>query len=363
MKSYGATDEMLVRAVTNRGNTARLSKAMQKAKKGEAVTLAVIGGSITQGSCAADKSEAYPQLLLHWWHVTFPDNKLIRCVNAGIGATDSYIGVHRVQRDVLSHDPDLVVVEFSVNDENEELNAVSYDNLVRRILRHDSKPAVILLFTTQENGTSFQDIHNAVGRAYDLPMISYKDAVLTEIAAGAFKWRDISPDYIHPNTRGHAIIGGLLCGYLDSVMTSHDTFDDNAKPSAQKDTFMSARILSSNDIEPIKYGSFVKAEISEQFAGNWTTVNGAESIIFEVEARSIGIMYYRTTDGKSGTYQAFVDNAEAGTLVGDFSGGWGNHTVPLSLFSSEESGRHTVEIRNTAPEKGGAMSIIGLLIS
>ena len=47
----------------------------------------------------------------------FPDTE-VNYVNAGIGATNSYLAVHRVDNDLLAHKPDVVVVEFSVNDSN-----------------------------------------------------------------------------------------------------------------------------------------------------------------------------------------------------------------------------------------------------
>jgi lysophospholipase L1-like esterase len=56
-------------------------------------------------------------------------------VNAGIGDTDSQYGALRVQRDVLSYNPDLVVVEFAVNDNagalGQLLNGDTYEGLVR----------------------------------------------------------------------------------------------------------------------------------------------------------------------------------------------------------------------------------------
>ena len=49
-----------------------------------------------------------------WWNGQFSAGSTL--INAGIGATDSDYGCLRVQRDVLSQNPDLVIVEFAVND-------------------------------------------------------------------------------------------------------------------------------------------------------------------------------------------------------------------------------------------------------
>ena len=193
------TEDMIRRAVVNPGNTARLADAMKRAQAGEKITIGTIGGSITQGTAASTTDERYANRALQWWAKAFPKAQL-DFVNAGIGATDSYIGVHRVDADLLSKKPDVVIVEFSVNDTDAALNLQTYDSLVRKILQAENHPAVILLFTTQEDGTSLQDTHMQIGSAYNLPMISYKNAVLPEIEAGKFTWKDISPDNIHPNS-------------------------------------------------------------------------------------------------------------------------------------------------------------------
>ena len=62
----------------------------------------------------------YVQQLARWFEATFPGLK-VRSVNAGIGATNSGYGALRVQRDVIAQQPDLVVVEYAVNDNCVEL--------------------------------------------------------------------------------------------------------------------------------------------------------------------------------------------------------------------------------------------------
>ncbi|MDE5679932.1 MAG: SGNH/GDSL hydrolase family protein, partial [Lachnospiraceae bacterium] len=194
------------------GDLSRIAAAMRKARDGEKVTIGVIGGSITQGSSASNQNNCYASLLKQWWEDTFPDAE-IEFINAGVGGTSSYLGVHRVGTDLLSYEPDFVVVEFSVNDGNNIFYKKSYDNLVRRIMKEENAPAVLLLFMTMEDGTSSQDNDSMIGFQYGLPMISYRNAVLQEIEEGAFAWKDISPDNIHPNDRGHAIAGELLSVY------------------------------------------------------------------------------------------------------------------------------------------------------
>ena len=359
------TEDMIRRAVVNPGNTARLADAMKRAQAGEKITIGTIGGSITQGTAASTTDERYANRALQWWAKTFPKAQL-DFVNAGIGATDSYIGVHRVDADLLSKKPDVVIVEFSVNDTDAALNLQTYDSLVRKILQAENHPAVILLFTTQEDGTSLQDTHMQIGSAYNLPMISYKNAVLPEIEAGKFTWKDISPDNIHPNSVGHGIIGELLWSYFNSVYAKLDQIDTSdltftAAP-VTKDLYAKGQLLDSKTLTPKTMQGFEQAEVSNQFPNDWTTKEGGE-LTFEVTGSNIGVLYYKTVDGKSGQYCVYVDDRLIQVLDGDFTGGWGNYAQAQQVYTSDTPSTHTVTIKQLEGTDLTQFTGLGLLVS
>ena len=359
------TEDMIRRAVVNVGNTARLADAMKRAQAGEKITIGTIGGSITQGTAASTTDERYANRALQWWAKAFPKAQL-DFVNAGIGATDSYIGVHRADADLLSKKPDVVIVEFSVNDTDAALNLQTYDSLVRKILQAENHPAVILLFTTQEDGTSLQDTHMQIGSAYNLPMISYKNAVLPEIEAGKFTWKDISPDNIHPNSVGHGIIGELLWSYFNSVYAKLDQIDTSdltftADP-VTKDLYAKGQLLDSKTLTPKTIQGFELAEVSNQFPNDWTTKEGGE-LTFEVTGSNIGVLYYKTVDGKSGQYCVYVDDRLIQVLDGDFTGGWGNYAQAQQVYTSDTSSTHTVTIKQLEGTDLTQFTVLGLLVS
>lgn len=359
------TEDMIRRAVVNPGNTARLADAMKRAQAGEKITIGTIGGSITQGTAASTTDERYANRTLQWWAKAFPKAQL-DFVNAGIGATDSYIGVHRVDADLLSKKPDVVIVEFSVNDTDAALNLQTYDSLVRKILQAENHPAVILLFTTQEDGTSLQDTHMQIGSAYNLPMISYKNAVLPEIEAGKFTWKDISPDNIHPNSVGHGIIGELLWSYFNSAYAKLDQIDTSdltftATP-VTKDLYAKGQLLDSKTLTPKTMQGFEQAEVSNQFPNDWTTKEGGE-LTFEVTGSNIGVLYYKTVDGKSGQYCVYVDDRLIQVLDGDFTGGWGNYAQAQQVYTSDTPSTHTVTIKQLEGTDLTQFTVLGLLVS
>ncbi len=363
----GVSDKMYNRALLSEGNIVRLASAMKKARDGKEITVGVIGGSITQGSLASTQDNCYASKFRDWWTNKFPETK-VNFVNAGVGGTNSYLGVHRVDEQLLSHKPDVVIVEFSVNDTDRLMNKNSYDSLVRKILSCETNPAVILLFTTQENGTSLQDTHREVGEAYDLPMLSYREAVYPEVAAGTLLWTDISPDNIHPNDAGHDIINQIVSRYLDSVYDKLDTVTEEpssftAEP-LTRDYFANAKIYSAADIEPTANEGFeaVEKTFYDQFRNNWKTESGGK-LTFNTECQNIGVFYLRTTNGQSGKYEVYIDGERRGTLDGDFSGGWGTYGETKQLMLSQEKAEHTIEIKPAEGSEDKGITILGLMLS
>ena len=361
------TDNMYAQATAfKEGNLSRLAGAMKKARDEGEVTVAVIGGSITEGYSASSKANSWAALFYQWWTECFPEAD-VNYVNAGIGGTSSYLGVHRVEEDVLSHNPDVVVIEFSVNDGAGFFHKKTYDNLVRRILKHSQDTAVILLFTTQENGTSAQGDHGLIGFQYELPMLSYGNAVLSAIDAGELKWKDISPDNIHPNDKGHAIIGEIFYRYLNDVYSRVNELDTATSPfmdePVTKETYQDAAFLGADDMEPLSYGSFEKKQVNWHFPDNWYTESGEEAIVFEVEASHIGLVYQREVNEACGKFDVYVDGVAVRTIDGNFENGWGTAIETVEIFSADETAIHTVEIKKNPDSEGDLFTLIGLLVS
>lgn len=137
-------DKYLDRIVVNRGNQKRLKNVMLRAGRGESVTIGYLGGSITMGSVATVPEKCYAFLSCQWWREHFPQTR-VEYYNAGIGATTSQFGVARVDDDLLYARPDVVFIEFSVNDDNDEHFKETYEGLVRHVYTSESLPAVVLL--------------------------------------------------------------------------------------------------------------------------------------------------------------------------------------------------------------------------
>ena len=204
-------------AIANRGNLFQLKRVMERAMAGEMITLGFLGGSITQGSLATKPENCYAYRVYEWWSRQFPDAKTVY-INAGIGATTSEYGVARVEDDLLKHQPDVVFVEFSVNDESTEHFKETYEGLVRKILREETAPALLLVHNVYyHNGANAQVMHAQIGRYYDLPEISMQSCIYPEVVKGHITNREITPDDLHPNDLGHEMVASVITYFLEQV--------------------------------------------------------------------------------------------------------------------------------------------------
>lgn len=237
--------EMVKKSLMQTGNPARLQRALNRARNGEDVTIAFIGGSITQGAgavpihtgCYAYK--IFERLCRLAGRGT---EENIHYIKAGVGGTPSELGMLRYERDVLrdgSVAPDIVVVEFAVNDEGDETKGECYDSLVRKILSGENQPAVILLFAVFDNDWNLQERLSPVGRAYELPMVSVKDAVVEQFYQKAGEGRIFSKnqffyDCFHPTNLGHTVMADCvdwLLRTVDGLPRQEDTLRlDQAAP-------------------------------------------------------------------------------------------------------------------------------------
>lgn len=111
---------------------------------------------------------------------------MVTLVNAGIGSTTSLLGSFRLKSMVLDKKPDLVIVEFSVNDfatiafrdsviylGNGAYEA--YESIVRRCLEADVAVMQLFMGHTKERG--LWTVHRVIGSYYNVPMVSFENAV------------------------------------------------------------------------------------------------------------------------------------------------------------------------------------------
>ena len=338
--------------ILNRGNLTRLKGFMNRAAKGERLTVGFIGGSITQGFSATDPDKCYAARTFGWLKKVFPNTEF-DYVNAGIGATDSQFGAARVQEDLLQRLPDLVFVEFSVNDHSTPHFCETYEGLVRQIYGSASAPAMVLIHNVYyDTGKSAAYYHAQVGRHYDLPCISIQNSIYPAVAAGRLPAEKITADFLHPNDLGHELVASVITNFLEKVI--HDKTQEPQEifpaPLTENAYEHCVRLQYSNST-PGK-SVFVEdmtpqRDITDIFRNGWSAGEKGAYLEFAFRGTGAAVQYRRVKDGPAPIATAVVDeNPEtACVLDGTFDETWGDKLELATLLEHGKEGRHTVTIR------------------
>lgn len=277
------------RGLVSHGDTARLAAVMAKARRGEEICVAAIGGSITAGGLQTkDPKNRYVARVAAWFTQTFPQAK-VRFVNAGIGGTNSLYGAMRVRRDVLSKQPDLVIVEYAVNDNHPvPMFWASYEGVLRQILREPQQPAVVQLFFMQRKGENAQESQHMLGRHYDLPMVSFRDAWWPEVRSGRVQWETMYADVVHPNDTGHVLASELLITLLQRVkeQPAPAAIRTTLPAPMVSDLFVNCRYFQYADLNPTMNNGWARSADGHRWESPAT--GGAIEFSFEGELLFVG---------------------------------------------------------------------------
>jgi lysophospholipase L1-like esterase len=222
-----------------------LPNVLAKLQAGGAVRIGYLGGSITAQAGWRPKT-------LAWFSEQFPQAKVSE-INAAIGGTGSELGVFRLQHDVLRHQPDLLFVEFAVNDGGTSPEHIHrcMEGIVRQTFKHNPSTDICFVYTLAHNNmletlqkgfypraaTAMEDIANH----YAIPSIHMGIEVARLEAEGKLIFKGPKPktdeekaavgdkilfsaDAVHPYTdSGHQL-------YLEAVVRSMVQIREQGKP-------------------------------------------------------------------------------------------------------------------------------------
>lgn len=108
---------------------------------GASIRIGYLGGSITAQSGWRPKT-------LSWFQKTYPKATFTE-INAAIGGTGSDLGVYRLEQDVLQHKPDLLFVEFAVNDGGAQSDRIhkAMEGIVRQTWKANPETDICFVYT------------------------------------------------------------------------------------------------------------------------------------------------------------------------------------------------------------------------
>ncbi|MBE5959872.1 MAG: hypothetical protein E7256_00560 [Lachnospiraceae bacterium] len=374
-------DAMIARSLLSAGNNYRFKQVLAKAVSGGAVsgssisgssiTVAYIGGSITEGA-NSEANKTYAALSYQAFLDTFHlDSENVNYVNAGISGTSSALGIIRYERDVAVYEPDVVFIEFAVNDYQEPTGGEAYESLIREILASENHPAVVLVFSVFKSGYTMQETYKKLGEKYNLPMISISDAILPEINDNHTLTEDeFFSDLYHPTDYGHQIMADCIKHLFETWNASEEDVDVEIPEDTVFGNSYEGMKMIENDTESviIEKGGFDTVDTAVlgyrynrgiTFAKNWKHdgTSSNESFVMTMNGKNLMIAYKQSSNSNAGSVDVYVDGVFVKT-IDSYSNGAYNNPLPAVIFNDEAAAEHVVEIKMHAGDEGKEFTIL-----
>jgi alpha-L-fucosidase len=351
-----------------------LANFFAKAASGGKVTVAYFGGSITAANGWRPQTTA-------WLQGRYPKAEFVE-INAAIGGTGSDLGVYRLGRDVLEHRPDLVFVEFAVNDGGAAPQQIyrCMEGIVRQICKADPATEICFVYTMHDG--MLKDL--AAGRLprsasamefiadhYGIPSIHLAQEPARRINAGQWVFTSpkpeapadaakglsarpaFAPDSCHPFAEtGHKLYTEAIARSFES-MEGLGTAGPRSLPSPfTADNHEGARLIPLTEAmlgdgwqKLDRESDSIARSFSSRLPVLWRAENPGTSVTFAFHGCAAAVYDLLGPDG--GELEVVVDGQPA-RAVKRFDAYCTYHRLGTTTILSEKEARdHTVTIRLT----------------
>ena len=352
----------------------------RRAQAGERLSVVFFGASLTWGANASDPQltsyrvemarrfeAAYPRAHFQFW-------------DAAIGGTGSQLGAFRFERDVKQRQPDLMLLDFSLNDDltgHDQERLASYESIVRRAITEANCPVEMVFFPGArevrhpEIALARVAAHREIARFYNAATSDAIALMRQQVQDGAFTVEQLWPsatDQTHPGDAGYklyaqaawdsyqrAVAQKLVC-HAPTAMLHAPTYMNVARVRLSS---LGAPPLGWSVGRPNRISAWYDALMSrwlddETIAARGQTPDAAQPAPFAVHFRGSMALLFGESTLQSGKYRvtidgqpsAFKDGDEAGVFNASGVGFGGNmHHVRVVAQGLDPTATHTLEIQ------------------
>ncbi|MBO5197737.1 MAG: SGNH/GDSL hydrolase family protein [Lachnospiraceae bacterium] len=202
-----------------------LNNTQYKLLNDKKLTVGYFGGSITEGAGASDATRTcWRALTTSWLKEQYPDCAITE-IQAAIGGTGTDLGVFRCERDLLSHNPDLIFFEYSVNDSGADFREITANTeaIIRKIYTANPYADIVCIHTTTKSisdklaqGIEYHSrtAHASIMHHYGIPTLDIGETFRTKILTEGGDWLKLTTDNVHPLDNGYAVYADAVIAYL-----------------------------------------------------------------------------------------------------------------------------------------------------
>jgi len=185
---------------------------IQKLRDREEVKIAALGDSLTYGWMTSIGFLDYLRVMID---KKYPQCKL-QIFNRGIPGDTASDGLRRVEKDVIKLLPDLVFIQFALNDAYTDISTEEFrnniDSLILKIKKNTTSEIALLtsvaLINPDENrfALEFYKKISESGEKFKLPVVLVHEYWSKKISAGINHSTLVQSDGIHPTEKGYELM-------------------------------------------------------------------------------------------------------------------------------------------------------------
>ena len=150
----------------------------------------------------------------------------------GVGGTGSYLGMARFDNNIIENKPDLLFIEFAINDWYndipEEQTKQNIEYMINSVYKSNPYADIVFVLITDKNviGTEFESLKTikSVAEYYKLPIVDVGQAMWKELNGSIDSWNEYYSDGVHPSDAGHKVYADTVFEKMEELMINGGKF-------------------------------------------------------------------------------------------------------------------------------------------
>ena len=229
LEDVGGGDYYFAMNIPSRKNAYKLSNVFEKMKAGKAVNVAYFGGSVTSGT-GSSNSYTKSWRALTTAYLKSVSKGSVNETNAALGGAGSYLGAARFERDILKNNPDLLFIEFAINDYYSGISAdqikMNVEYMINKLYEQNPYADIVMVLVTNETyfGAAYPSYkaHREVADYYRIPIVDLGGEAYNKLKGKSSEFKKHFSDSVHPNDSGYKLYGDIMISALKELLTDKE---------------------------------------------------------------------------------------------------------------------------------------------
>lgn len=327
------------------------------------LSIAFLGGSVTAGmgdspaGTGGWRGRTMMQLKLTY-------NCIFKQINAVEGGNGSQFGTYFTQPFVASKNPDLVFIEYAVNnayDGNTDAQVLwtHYESMIHTIRTANPYADIVLVYVSDQNNSARTIIPELekIADKYQLPSVNLYEAVQYKIDRNEYPWSKYYSDAVHPGPEGYKVMTEAILGLIENAMQTPSATYEMMKTAEPKVAIKKqANAILTSQLDTVPQGWEKLTSSSSKYGGSIETTEAGKAITVTFTGTDFGVLVTFAED--AGVLEYSVDGGIYEEL--DCYLNYSNPKARMLLENGQNS-KHTIILR--LRDNGKRMAIQGFMFN